>query len=425
MSNRHREDLVYLSEFLGRPARSRRLGTAMGHVWDVVATLTELYPQLRGLVLRHRGALVLYPANPDEYFGLLDSGHLTVNEQLIQPLEYSEDDFSVREMLWDKQIVDVDGAKVVRVNDVQFLIGKKQWIVHVDVGSTGLLRRLGFEPAVRQVAKAIRRPLKDELISWKFVQPVAGRSDGGPIRLTVAAEGLGDLHPGEFADILEDLDSEQRQVMISAVDPETAAEALEETDEEVQRSILAAMDPDKAADILEEMEPSQAADILASLDLQSSKDIFEEIEHEEKADISELMAYEEDTAGSLMTTDFIEVSVNATVAEAMDTMRANAEEIQAFYYLYVHDEDGRLTGVLSLRHLIQRDPALKVGNILQSRLVAVTPETPLHEIAELFLRYNFLFLPVVDEDGVQKGVVGFKDSIDELLPTIYKAWKAD
>jgi CBS domain-containing protein/sporulation protein YlmC with PRC-barrel domain len=397
----------------------------MGRVWDVVASLTELYPQIRGVVLRHRGALVLYPASPEEYHELLDTGHLSVREQLIEPLEFGKDDFSVRDMLWDKQIVDVDGAKVVRVNDVQFLIGKKQWIVHVDVGSTGLLRRLGFEGAARQVAKAVRRPLKDDLISWKFVQPVAGTSDGGPVRLTVAAEGLGDLHPGEFADILEDLDSEQRQVMIAAVDAETAAEALEETDDEVQRSILSGMDPDKAADILEEMEPSQAADLLASLDLQSSADIIEEIEHEEKRDITELMAYEEDTAGSLMTTDFIEIGSNATVGEAMEKMRTYAEEIESFYYMYVHDEDGKLIGVLSLRHLLQRDQALQVGNILQSRLVAVKLDTEVSEIAELFLRYNFLFVPVVDEAGMQKGVIGFKDSLDELLTPIYKAWKAD
>jgi magnesium transporter len=311
------------------------------------------------------------------------------------------------------------------VNDVQLLIGKKQWIVHVDVGSTGLLRRLGFESAARRVGKTIRKPLKDELISWKFVQPVSGASDGGPVRLTVAAQGLSDLHPGELADILEDLDSEQRQVMLSVVDAETAAEALEETDDEIQKSILESMSPEKAADILEEMEPSQAADLLANLDAQSSIDIIEEIEHEEKADITELMAYEEYTAGSLMTTDFIEIPSSATVGEAMELLRESAEEIEAFYYVYVHDEDGKLIGVLSLRHLLQRDPALQVGNILQSRLVTLELDTPLHEIAEQFLLYNFLFVPVVDKDGIQKGVVGFKDSLDELLPLLYKAWKKD
>jgi magnesium transporter len=425
MPNNPREDLVFLSAFLGRPAVSRQLGTAMGRVWDVVATLTELYPQLQGLVLRYRGKLVFYPATGDEYYEMLKKGRLLVNEHQLQPLKLGADDFSVRDMLWDKQIVDVDGAKVVRVNDVQLLIGKKQWIVHVDVGSTGLLRRLGFESAARRVGKTIRKPLKDELISWKFVQPVSGASDGGPVRLTVAAQGLSDLHPGELADILEDLDSEQRQVMLSVVDAETAAEALEETDDEIQKSILESMSPEKAADILEEMEPSQAADLLANLDAQSSIDIIEEIEHEEKADITELMAYEEYTAGSLMTTDFIEIPSSATVGEAMELLRESAEEIEAFYYVYVHDEDGKLIGVLSLRHLLQRDPALQVGNILQSRLVTLELDTPLHEIAEQFLLYNFLFVPVVDKDGIQKGVVGFKDSLDELLPLLYKAWKKD
>jgi flagellar motility protein MotE (MotC chaperone) len=420
-----REDLVFLSEFLGRPARSRQLGTAMGRVWDIVATLTELYPQLKGLVLRHRGKLVLYPATREEYFELLDKRWLSVNETRIQPLEMGADDFSLRDMLWDKQIVDVDGAKVVRVNDVHLLISEKSWIVHVDVGSSGLLRRLGFERFARPIAKAIRKPLKDDLISWKFVQPVADVPDGSPVRLTVAAQRLSDLHPGEFADILEDLDQVQRQAMLSAVDSETAAEALEETDDDVQKSILQSMEPERAADILEEMEPSQAADLLANLDVDSHSEIIQKIEHEEKQELTELMTYAEDTAGSLMTTDFIELSANATVGEAMDALRAAADEIESYYYVYAHDEDGVLTGVLSLRHLLQRDPALKLGNIVQSRLVTLKLDTSVAEIAELFLRYNFLFIPVVDEDGLQKGVVGFKDSMDELMPSLYKAWKAD
>lgn len=420
-----REDLVFLSDFLGRPARSRQLGTSMGRVWDAVATVTELYPQVKGLVLRHRGKLGLYPATKVEYHELLDTHRLNINEHRIKPFELGADDFSVRQMLWDKQIVDVDGAKVVRVNDVHMLIGEKQYIVHVDVGGTGLLRRLGFEPVAKSMMKLVRSPLKDDLISWKFVQPVMDHEDGGPVRLNVAAERLGDMHPGEFADILEDLNIDQRRVMVSMVDPETLAEALEETDDDVQKSILEAMDPEVAADVLEEMEPSQAADLLASLEPESSEPIFEEIESEEQEELSELMTYEENTAGSLMTTDFIELNVNTTVGETMDKIREAADEIESYYYVYVHDDDGKLVGALSLRHLIQRDPALKLENILQSKLVTLELDAPMHEIAELFLRYNFLFMPVVNEHGMQKGVVGFKDSMDELLPSIYKAWKAD
>jgi CBS domain-containing protein len=399
----------------------------MGHVWDVIATLTELYPQVHGLVLRHKDTHVLYPATAPEYFDMIQQGYLLVEETRIMPLELGPEDVSLRELLWDKQIVDVEGAKVERVNDIHLLIGERQWVVHVDVGFSGLLRRLGIEGPVKQLVRAVGKPIQDELISWKFVQPVSSDTAMiGPIRLTVGAQRLNELHPGEIADILEDLDHQQRQAMVAALEPETAAEALQETDEDVQKSIIEGMDEELAADILEEMEPSEAADILANIDEEHSSAIMEAIEEpEDRADLKELMTYDEDTAGSLMTTDFIEISNDWTAGDAMDEVKDNAAEIDSFYYVYIHDDDGKLEGAISIRHLLQTDPALQVGNLVQPRLIALHLNSPISEIAETFLRYYFLALPVVDDDGVLRGVITFKHAFDQLLPHLYRAWKAD
>lgn len=399
----------------------------MGKVWDVVAQVTELFPEVKGLVLRHRGRLVLYPAAGQEYLDLLKHGQLKVDEHKIVPLEPGPDDISIRDTLWDKQIVDVEGAKVVRVNDVQLLVGERQWVVHVDVGVSGLVRRLGYESAVRKAAQAFGKKFEDELISWKYVQPVSHTQDTpGPVRLKVGAQRLRELHPGELADILEDLDHSQRQVVLASMDAETAAEALEETDYDVQKAILESLEPERAAEIIEEMEPSIAADLLSDLDVTASEQIIQKFEFEdERAEVTELMTYEEETAGGLMTTDFLEISEEQTVEDALELLRANAEEIEAYYYVYVHDEDGKLLGALSLRHLLLTDPALQVGNILSGRLITVSLDAELKEIAEIFLTYNFLFIPVVDDDGVQKGVISFKDSLDDLMPTLYKTWKKD
>ncbi|MCB9357403.1 MAG: magnesium transporter [Calditrichaeota bacterium] len=421
------EELVYMSALLGRPAFSRTLGTGMGKVWDVIAQVTELFPEVKGVVLRHRGRLVFYPATGVEYFDLLKYGQLKVDEHKILPLQPGPDDISIRDTLWDKQIVDVEGAKVVRVNDVQLLVGDRQWVVHVDVGVSGLMRRLGYETALRKAARAFGKKFEDELISWKYVQPVSHTHDApGPVRLKIGAQRLRELHPGELADILEDLDHGQRQVVVATMDAETAAEALEETDYEVQKAILESMHPERAAEIIEEMEPSIAADLLQELDVTASERIIQNFEFEdERAEVAELMSYEDETAGALMTTDYLELSEEKTVEDALDLLRANAEEIEAYYYIYVHDEDGKLLGALSLRHLLLTDPALQVGNILSGRLITVPLDSELEEIAEIFLTYNFLFIPVVDEDGVQKGVISFKDSLDELMPTLYKTWKKD
>ncbi len=399
----------------------------MGRVWDMVASLSELYPQVRGFVLRHRDTLVLYPATIEEYYEFLHRGVLSVDEARIMPLVMGEDEVSLRELLWDKQIVDVEGAKVVRVNDIQLLIGERQWVVHVDVGFSGLMRRLGWESIARGVARSLGKGLADELISWKFVQPVtaqAGKLE--PIRLTVGAKRLNELHPGEIADILEDLDSHQRQVIMEALESDVAAEALAETDEDVQKSIIESLDTETAADILEEMEPAMAADVLQNLDEAASSAIIAAFEEEEEqADIKELLGYEDDTAGALMTTDFLELGADRTVGEALELVRESAGDIESFYYVYVHDDDGKLIGALSLRHLLQTDPALQIGNVVQQRLVALSLTADLAEIADTFLRYNFLCLPVVDDRGVLKGVVSFKHAFDQLLPHLYRAWKAD
>jgi magnesium transporter len=421
------EELIFLSAFLGRPAKSSKLGTSMGRVWDMVATLGELYPLVRGIVLRHRDKDVLYPATYEDYMRLLHRGELVVDEQLIRPVELGPEDVSLRDLLWDKQIVDVEGAKVVRVNDIHLLIGERQWVVHVDVGFSGLLRRLGWEKTVKPVVKSLGKPIQDDLISWKFVQPVESEAARvAPVRLTVGAQKLNELHPGELADILEDLDHQQRQAILAALDAETAAEVLEETDEDVQKSVFEAMDEEMAADILEEMEPAAAADILANLDEESSSDILKAFEKaDESAELQELMAYSDDTAGSLMTTDFVEIGSDRKVGEAMELIRKSAEEIEAIYYLYVHDDDGKLIGVLSWRHLMTTDPHLQVGNIIQQRLVTLALDADMNEIADTFLRYNFLYLPVVDESGVLVGVISFKHAFDQLLPHLYRVWKQD
>jgi magnesium transporter len=420
-----REEFVYLSRVMGRRARSRELRTPMGSVYDVVATLGEVFPQLRGIVLRHRGTFAFYPTGRDDYIELISRRRLTVDERRIQPFEKSPGDVSLRDLLWDKQIVDVKGAKVERVNDVHLLIADKQWVVHVDVGFSGLLRRLGWLRPIHSLCTLLRIPLKEELISWKFTEPLSSEGALGRVRLKVSSEHLKQLHPGELADILEELDKLERHTMLAAIDDETAAEILEETNDETVKAIFEYLATDRAADILEEMEPSEAADVLASLSPDVSAEIIGEIGQEAKEELQELIAYPERTAGAVMTTDFLEIESGATIADALAAVRSAADEIEAFYYVYVHDSEGHLLGAVSLRHLLQAEPQEKLSQVLQARLISVHPDTPISEVAELFLRYDFLTLPVVDEEDRQKGVVSLKHAFDELLPYFYRQWKAE
>ncbi len=313
---------LFVSEILGRKVAGAD-GRAIGKAVDLVASAGEMYPLVWGLVIDlQSGGRKVVSMPTAELHELPRRGPLRINAASLQDLKLGTHDFLIRDLLLDKQIVDVQGAKVERVNDVHLLVTDRARIVHVDVGFTGLLRRLGFEQAARALWGVTRRPLPDELISWKFVQPL-GESDepGRPIRLQVEHAKIRDLHPGELADILEDLGKDERAMILQAIGPEAAADALEEAEEDVQAAVISQLEPSVAADILEEMDPGEAADILTSLPDAQSEEIMEEVEAPERAQLEQLIEYEEKTAAALMTPEFVSIGPNATVAEAMDEVR--------------------------------------------------------------------------------------------------------
>jgi magnesium transporter len=416
---------LFVSEILGRKVAGAD-GRAIGKAVDLVASTGEMYPLVWGLVVdMQSGGRKVVSMPTAELHELPRRGPLRIEAAALHDLKLGTQDFLIRDLLLDKQIVDVQGAKVERVNDVHLLVTDRARIVHVDVGFTGLLRRLGVEKAARALWGVTRRPLPDELISWKFVQPLGESEDPGrPIRLQVEHAKIRDLHPGELADILEDLGKDERAMILQAVGTEAAADALEEAEEDVQAAVISQLEPSVAADILEEMDPGEAADILTSLPDAQSEEIMEEVEAPERAQLEQLIEYEEKTAAALMTPEFVSIGPNATVAEAMDEVRRMAPEIEGIYYVYVVDPQKKLLGVTTLRSLFKATPDERIGDIMEKRLVTVHPDEEPREVAEVFQKYSFLGCPVVDADGRMLGVILIKHAFDELLPEFRREARA-
>ncbi|MDP8256074.1 MAG: CBS domain-containing protein [Candidatus Alcyoniella australis] len=409
----------YFSEILGRTIHDHS-DRKLGRVWDLVAELPSgefPYPPVKGIVLRNKGREFYLPSiafSPAQF----ESGELTTDHH-PEPLDgqLSDNDFRVREVLLDKQIVDVDGAKVERVNDVHMLISDRPWIVHVDVGLTGLLRRLGFESSVRRLTRGIlRREMRDDLVNWKVVQPLAETEGTGAIRLKVEQAQMKQLHPGEMADILEDLDRDEQMAVVRTLSVEDAADVLEETEEDVQKKVFSHLEPETAADIIEQMDPAEAVDILSQLHSEQSQQIIAAMQPAEREQIQELIQYNERSAGGLMTNEFIRLHPRATVGQALDELRTLAGEIDMIFYIYMVDGAGRLTGVVTLRELLTsgRDQAL--NKLMSTRLVAVEPGTSVRKVAETFQKYSFLACPVLDGGGRILGVIDLRNSFDDLLP---------
>jgi magnesium transporter len=240
------------------------------------------------------------------------------------------------------------------------------------------------------------------------------------VRLKVPHRGLAELHPADLATILEQLTPRDRAGVLATLDDEAVADAIEEMEPEAQVDVLEDLEPERAADVLEEMSPDDAADLVADLSDESREEILALMEEDEEAEVRELLGYPEDSAGGIMTTEYIAVADTLTAAQTIDRLRELEPEAETIYYVYVTDDAERLVGVLSLRDLIVARPGAAIREVMHDEPVAVDVLADQEEVARVVARYNLLAVPVVDSDGVLQGIVTVDDAIDTVLPT---AWK--
>ncbi|HLA00010.1 MAG TPA: CBS domain-containing protein [Thermodesulfovibrionales bacterium] len=404
---------LFISEILKKPVLDPK-GDELGRVKDFVVVRGEPLPKISSIIIeRKKGFLNL----PWTVLNIFNKRIISANVygEALQSYELDEKDLLLVRDILDKQIVDVNGVKVVRVNDVKLEgYDTEAVVIAVDVGMRGILRRLGFERGGEDLMRLFKKHLPYNLISWNYIQPFEPKLT--KISLTVPRQMLSELHPADIADIISQVSHKQGATFFKDLDVDVAAEALSELKPETQVDIITGMDTDKAADIIEEMPPDEAADILSDLPVDKAKEILESIEKEEAEDIQELLSHEEDTAGGLMTNVFIAYPPETTVRKAIENFKKDAEEIEIVYYIYVIDTEEKLMGVVSLRDLLLADLDTKLSDIMETKVKTVTPETDEMEVAEIISKYNLVALPVVDIEGFMFGIVTVDDVLDRILP---------
>jgi Mg2+ transporter MgtE len=290
--------------------------------------------------------------------------------------------------------------------------------VAVDVGAAGLLRRLGMEGPVRTLARNLRLSVPERYIDWEDVDTL--ESTIASVRLRIPHAKLAELHPADLASIIEDLAPRDRLGVLASLDDEALADVVEEMEPETQVDVLEDLTPERAADILEEMSPDDAADLVADLDQDTRDEILALMERDEAEEVQELLGYAEDSAGGIMTTEFISLDDRLTAGGAIDRLRELEPDAETIYYVYITDEEGRLVGVLSLRDLIVAPPDTPIRDVMIREPVAVLVTADQAEVAEVVAHYNLLAVPVVDDQGVLMGIVTVDDALDTVIPT---AWK--
>jgi CBS domain-containing protein len=404
--------MLFLSRLVGRPVRDRH-GESFGKVRDLIVALGEQYPPVTGLVARVTGGRDIFL--PWTAVEEIDADGARLRTTLIDMESFRQRPNEIR--LWldllDKQIVDVEGRKIVRVNDIQLApVDGRLRLVAVDVGLAGILRRLGLAGPGERLARALHLEAEN-YIEWEDVDPV--ESSVSSLKLRVPHEALGTLHPADVAHIVEQLAPRDRAGILAALDDERAAEVLEELAADDQVDILEALEPEKAADILEEMGPDEAADLVADLSEERQEQLLGLMEPEEASDVRELLAYGEETAGGLMTTDFITVTPEMTAEQVIERLRELHPDADQVYYLYVTDAEGVLVGTITLRGLIVAAPETKVLEFMRPDPISVGVDLDAEEVGAAIARYNLLALPVVDGEGRMQGMVTVDDALERAL----------
>lgn len=410
--------MFFVSDLIGKPVTDLD-GLKIGLLKDLLAIRPSKGPHPRITALEvKKGRESFFISIADVAVMIAPAIPLKKRRVELVPYEPNEDDiYLVRDVL-DKQIIDINGVRVVRVNDLGLTrVDRYMYVANVDISSLGLIRRLGFSILSRYLSKRSQPGMQRGFISWGDVELI---SEDQPMRLKVPGEKMTELHPAELAEILSDLSRPEGSKFLETLDNKTLAETLEEVEPDFQASLVERMPSERVADVLEEMAPDEAADLLAELPEDRSKELLALMEHDDADDVRKLLAYPEDTAGGIMNTEFIAVPSYLTADQAITVLRQGADEAEITHYIYVTDDEDHLLGVFSLRELVLAKPSKKVVDFMEKRVVSVSLTDSQEDCAQVISKYNLIAIPVVDAEKRMHGIVTADDALDRMIPT---AWK--
>jgi len=428
--------MIFLSTLLRKHIYDLE-GHKVGVLKDVCVSLSETFPAVIALII----TTSTLPSNNDTIipWSQVDSIeepkiHLTVKQQHIERYEPRADELLLKRDLLDKQIVDTQGFRVVKANDLKLAqIKGTARLIGVDISTSGLLRRLGILAPFELVSRVTPLQFDERIITWNYVEPIevmkvgttqlalAGASAGVAgagvvphVQLSISHNKLSDLHPADIADILEQLDIEEAGAMLDRMDTETAADILNEVEGPLQFELLIELDPEKASDMLEKLAPDDAADILAEIPQDKAERLLSLMPADESQPIRELLRYSPETAGGIMTTEVLSLSQELTVEEALVYMRQNSEHLEMIYYLFIVDDQQHLTGVVSLRELVVAEPTTHLKDMMDEDVIKVKADADQEEVARIIAKYDLLGVPVVDEENHLVGLITVDDVIDVI-----------
>ena len=407
--------MLYLSQMMGKPVVDAT-GEKIGTISDLAISTGEVFPRITSLAFQGPGKVPFmiswrkYVEEFDE-----DGIRLSVPAHDIRFSYLQPEEILLARDLLNRQIVDTQGMKVVRVNDLKLSIsGTQLRLLGAEVGVRGILRGLApwLERAVVAVAKVFGKRIDEQIIAWNYMDLLD--RDLSEVQLSVTHKRLDELHPADVADILEQLDPQQRANVFQHLDDAQATEAISEMEDEYQADFIEDLDDARAAGLLGSMDPDDAADIVRDLSYEKAETLLRLMGVEDATEIRRLLSYKDGTAGGMMTTQFVSVHATDTVGEVIEVLRELPEDHPTVHYVYVLDEYDEFEGVLSLRTLVLTDDARPVGDVMYEDVISVPPDETEEDVAADIFKYELPAMPVVDEHNMLLGIVTVDDAWDAI-----------
>ena len=409
--------MIYLSQLMGNPVYAAD-GEKIGTVSDLGIATGEVFPRVTSLAFKGPGRTPFmiswrkYVDTYDEKEIHLKVPAVEIRFSYLQPDEV----LSARDIL-NKQIVDTRGMRVVRVNDLKLsdTSSTQLRLLGAEVGARGILRSLSpaLEHVALKVARTFGHPIPERIIAWSYMDLV--ERDLSNVKLSVSHKTLDDMHPADIADIIERLDPRLRGQVFAQLDDEQRAGAMAEFDDDAMAAeLMGGMNEREASRMLSEMDPDDAAELVSELDYDKAEKLLRLMGVQEQRAIRQLLGYREDTAGRIMTSEFAALPEDKTAADAVELLRGLDEDFESVRYVYLSDEDNKLSGVVTLNALIVAEPETPLADICTREVITASPEDDQEDVAEDIAKYNLLAMPVVADDGHLLGIVTVDDALDVL-----------
>ena len=409
--------MIYLSQLMGNPVYAAD-GEKIGSVSDLGIATGEVFPRVTSLAFKGPGRTP-FMISWRKYVDTYDEKeiHLKVPAVEIRFSYLQPDEVLIARDILNKQIVDTRGMRVVRVNDLKLsdTSSTQLRLLGAEVGARGILRSLSpaLEHVALKVARTFGHPIPERIIAWSYMDLV--ERDLSNVKLSVSHKTLDDMHPADIADIIERLDPRLRGQVFAQLDDEQRAGAMAEFDDDAMAAeLMGGMNEREASRMLSEMDPDDAAELVSELDYDKAEKLLRLMGVQEQRAIRQLLGYREDTAGRIMTSEFAALPEDKTVADAVELLRGLDEDFESVRYVYLSDEDNKLSGVVTLNALIVAEPETPLADICTREVITASPEDDQEDVAEDIAKYNLLAMPVVADDGHLLGIVTVDDALDVL-----------